>query len=75
MSPPSVNDLRRTVVRDLIRSGVSQTVAMKQTGHVTVSMFNRYDIGTEEDLIAAAEARDRYLAAQPASNVVTMQAR
>jgi integrase len=53
-------DLRRSGVRDLIRAGTSQTVAMSISGHTTDAMFRRYDITSDTDQRAALEARQSY---------------
>jgi integrase len=52
--PVLLHDFRRSAARNLIRSGVSQEVAKRITGHKSDSMFSRYNIVAENDLAEAA---------------------
>jgi integrase len=56
------HDLRRSAIRNLVRAGVPERVAMRISGHKTAAIFARYDITSPRDLQEAAQRLDHYLA-------------
>lgn len=68
---PIIHDFRKPAVRNNSRAGISGEVLKQITGHKTWTVYDRYNIASEDDIKTEMVRKEKYMRAQHGHNLGT----